>query len=80
MYTGESQIERGDYGLSNCLQELISEAKAQTTDLLLLLIFYFVYWFFETPASKDYVTTAAACLSSQLKSSFELLPEEIEQL
>lgn len=78
MYTGESQIERGDYGLSNCPQDLISEAKAQTTDLLLLLIFYFIYWFVETPASKDYVTTATVCLSSQLKSSFELLPEEIK--
>lgn len=30
MYTGESQIERGDYSLSNCLRELTSEAQAQT--------------------------------------------------
>lgn len=62
MYTGESQIASRDYDRSNGLQELISEAKAETSDLLLLLIFSFVYWFVETPASKEY---------------FELFPEEM---
>lgn len=31
--------------------ELISEAKAQKSDLLLWFIFCFIYWFIETPGS-----------------------------
>lgn len=71
MYTGKSRIEGGNFDLSNCLepptQLLISEAKAQTSDLLLLLILFSVYLSAETPASEASVATAAACCSSRLK-------------
>lgn len=39
MYTGESWIERGDYSLSNHLQELISKAKAHQIYYFYLLLF-----------------------------------------